>query len=49
MLFRFYIEGELTSSGYQQIAFTNHQKKISKLPDAVVEKIREYEYIGNIN
>lgn len=30
------------SSGYQQIAFLNHDHKIAKLPFLVVEKIREY-------
>lgn len=43
MMFRFFIGGELTSSGFQQVAFTNHQKKIARLPEAVLEKITQYE------
>lgn len=43
LLFRFYIEGELTSLGYQQIVFTNHNKKIAKLPDWAMTKIKDYE------
>lgn len=43
LLFRFYVEGELTSSGYQQIVFADHQKKIARLEDRVLEKIKLYE------
>lgn len=43
LLFRFYINGELASSGYQQIVFANKEKKISKLPDDILEKIKSFE------
>jgi len=43
LLFRFYINGELASSGYQQIVFANKAKRIAKLPDSVIEKIRSFE------
>jgi enediyne core biosynthesis thioesterase len=43
LLFRFYIDGELASSGYQQIVFANKAKKIAKLPDSVLDKIRSFE------
>lgn len=41
--FRFYEGDELISYGYQQIVFANHEKKISKLPLEVLNKVREYE------
>lgn len=43
LLFCFYIDNELASSGYQQIVFANKEKRISKLPDHVLEKIKQYE------
>jgi enediyne biosynthesis thioesterase len=43
LLFRFYVEGELTSSGYQQIVFANHHKKIARLDDRILAKIKRYE------
>ena len=43
LLFRFYINGELASSGYQQIVFANKQKRIAKLPDDILAKIRTFE------
>ena len=45
ILFRFFNadSGELVSGGYQQIVFANHQRRISRLPAAVLEKIRAYE------
>lgn len=43
LLFRFQIDGELISSGFQQIAFTNHSKRVTRLPQAVLEKIRAFE------
>ena len=41
--FRFYVGGKLVSKGYQQIVFANQEKKIARLPEAILEKIREYE------
>ena len=43
LLFRFYIEGNLTSMGYQQIVFANHNRKITSFPAAVLEKVKQYE------
>jgi acyl-CoA thioesterase FadM len=43
LLFRFYVNGTLVSTGYQQIVFANKQKKIARLPDDVLDKIRAYQ------
>lgn len=43
LVFRFYIDDELVGEGKQRIAFLNHEKKPSKLPDSVLEKIRAFE------
>lgn len=45
ILFRFFNadNGDLVSGGYQQIVFANHQRRISRLPAAVLDKIRTYE------
>ncbi len=46
LLFRFFVGGELVSSGYQQIVFANHDKRITPLPDSIIAKIRQYEMLG---
>jgi enediyne core biosynthesis thioesterase len=33
----------LASSGYQQIVFARHDKRIQRLPEEVLVKMREYE------
>ena len=45
LVFRFYNDetGDLVSGGYQQIVFANHQRRISRLPASILEKIRAYE------
>jgi enediyne biosynthesis thioesterase len=43
LVFRFFIDGELASLGYQQIVFANHEKRISKLPDEVLKKVKRFE------
>lgn len=43
LLFRFFINGELASSGYQQIVFANKQKRIAKLPESIIAKIKSFE------
>lgn len=43
LLFRFFVNGELVSSGHQQIVFANHEKRITSLPDSIIAKIRQYE------
>lgn len=41
--FRFFVEQNLVSTGYQQIVFASHAKKIIRLPAKILEKIRRYE------
>jgi acyl-CoA thioesterase FadM len=41
--FRFSVQGELVAVGRQQIVFANLNKKISRLPAHIIEKIRLYE------
>ncbi|WP_211465325.1 acyl-CoA thioesterase [Collimonas silvisoli] len=41
--FRFLVDGKLVATGHQQIVFANKEKKISRLPEHILEKIREYE------
>lgn len=45
LVFRFYNAdtGALVSGGYQQIVFADLEKRISKLPDDVLAKVRQYE------
>lgn len=43
LIFRFFIEGKLSSMGYQQIVFANHEKKISRFPEFILRKVRQYE------
>lgn len=43
LLFRFYIEDEMASEGYQTIVFANHEKRITKLPASVIERVKQYE------
>lgn len=43
LLFRFFVDGRLVSAGHQQIVFAQLNKKISRLPADVLDKIRGYE------
>jgi enediyne biosynthesis thioesterase len=43
LLFRFFVDGQLVSTGSQQIVFTDLRKKIARLPTHVIEKIQLYE------
>ncbi len=43
LLFRFYVGGKLVSRGYQQIVFADHNKKITRFPQKVLDGVREYE------
>lgn len=47
--FRFFVDGKLASSGYQQIVFESHDKKIIRLPKSVLESVKEYEELHSIN
>jgi enediyne biosynthesis thioesterase len=42
LLFRFFVAGQLVSTGHQQIVFANLHKKIVRLLEDVIEKIRLY-------
>lgn len=44
LLFQFFVAGHLVSNGYQQIVFADHNKKIIRLPEHILNKIRQYEY-----
>lgn len=43
LMFRFYCADKLISSGYQKIAFTNHNKKVTRLPQSILDRIRTFE------
>ena len=43
LLFRFFIDNQLASSGYQQLVFADKEKRISRLPKDILAKIKKYE------
>lgn len=43
LVFRFYIDSNLIGEGRQVIAFLNHNKRPTRLPKPVLDKIRTYE------
>ncbi|MBV8633546.1 MAG: acyl-CoA thioesterase [Burkholderiaceae bacterium] len=43
LLFRFFVGGNLVSVGHQQIVFAGLDKKITRLPADILEKVRRYE------
>ncbi len=43
LLFEFLVAGDTVSSGYQQIVFARHDKRIQRLPFEVLRKMKEYE------
>jgi enediyne core biosynthesis thioesterase len=43
LVFQFLVGGLVASTGYQQIVFATHDKRIQRLPDNVLLKMREYE------
>ncbi|RDH97559.1 acyl-CoA thioesterase [Caldimonas thermodepolymerans] len=43
LLFRFHVEDTLVSTGYQQIVFAREDKRIQRLPEDVLARIKEYE------
>jgi acyl-CoA thioesterase FadM len=45
LVFRFLLEGTLVASGYQQIVFASHDKRIQRLPEDVLERVREYSLV----
>ncbi|MES2938062.1 MAG: acyl-CoA thioesterase [Pseudomonadota bacterium] len=43
LVFQFFVQGAPVSNGYQQVVFARQDKRIQRLPEGVLEKIREYE------
>jgi enediyne core biosynthesis thioesterase len=43
LIFRFLVDGKPVSQGYQQIVFASHDKRIQRLPEDVLKKVRAYE------
>ncbi|MFP3480546.1 acyl-CoA thioesterase, partial [Burkholderia sp. SIMBA_057] len=43
LLFRFCVDGRQVSRGYQQILYAGRDRKIRRFPDAIVERVKEYE------
>lgn len=43
LLFQFLVEGEVVSTGYQQVVFARQDKRIQRLPEHILVKLREYE------
>jgi len=41
--FRFHVDGTCVATGFQQIVFASLDKRIQRLPEAVLAKIREFE------
>ncbi len=43
LLFQFMVAGQLVSNGYQQVVFARQDKRIQRLPEHVLQRLREYE------
>lgn len=43
LVFQFHVDGKQVAGGYQQIVFASHDKRIRRLPQHVLAKLREYE------
>jgi len=43
LLFQFAVAGNVVSTGYQQVVFARQDKRIQRLPEHVLLKVREYE------
>ena len=43
LLFSFLVEGSVIASGYQQIVFATHDKRIQRFPAHILDKVRLYE------
>jgi acyl-CoA thioesterase FadM len=46
LMFRFRVAGAPVATGYQQIVYARHDKRIQRLPADVLERIREFEVPG---
>lgn len=42
LAFRFFVDGSLVAKGSQQIVFARQDKRIQRLPEHVLEKVRQY-------
>ena len=47
LAFRFSVEGVQVATGYQQIVYASHGKRIQRLPAAILAEIRRYELAMN--
>jgi hypothetical protein len=45
LLFRFCVGGRPVSLGYQQIVFADKERRISRFPKGIIERVKEYELI----
>ena len=43
LVFQFQVDGRQVASGYQQVVFASHDKRIQRLPQHILAKLREYE------
>ena len=43
LVFRFTVAGNVVCTGYQQIVFTTHDKRIQRIPSHILDKVRQYE------
>jgi acyl-CoA thioesterase FadM len=43
LLFQFMVDGKLVSTGYQQLVFASHDKRIQRLPEDILRKMKAYE------
>lgn len=45
LLFRFCVDGNPVSMGYQQILFTDTNRRIQRFPAGIIERVKEYELV----
>lgn len=43
LLFRFLVAGQVVSTGYQQVVFASHAKRIQRLPEHILQEVRAYQ------
>ncbi len=43
IVFRFFENGELISNAYQQVVFADLNKRITRFPEFIIKKVRQYE------
>jgi enediyne core biosynthesis thioesterase len=49
LLFNFSVAGSLVCKGSQHIVFTTHDKRIQRLPEHILEKVRQFELPEVVN